>query len=671
MAQCILCNATIPDGAQYCENCNMKVRNKADESYLDNLLNSVTSLDDSQDNGKRRPPKKSKEQKEEKRKYMNDDIFDGVPNDYNIFSKSENDSDLDFLNDLFDHAVARAKGDDDNNSSLDSDENSLPEVATTDELSTIEPIIDSDLEHEPDALEVPEESDLGLEVPEESDLGPEVLEAPEELKVEPEAEKVAVALEPDLEAEEMALEPEFDSELAEVGSEAEQTIEDIPVEQELPVDDLMAIIEPEVNEDFETRVDKEMNVNNSPNSEQDSSTDEILDSDQDILDLINEINKTEEMPPMEEVAEHSNRLDIESQTEANHEEKHTSDIGDVFSDALSAVSTLKDKEEDPLIDEDLLSMIPDISEQVNSLDKDESLDNSSNSEKQIAKNKKQGFFARIFGNIREERTEEEIEQLKQKAIEEGEKKEAEKKAKEEQAKQKKEQAKLKKAEDAKKAKEEAAKKKQEKQQQAKAKKEEKAQRSREIQELIDEIDENEGRINKVGAGIVFALFAAVAIFIVVGTNIYSYSIAIKNATNNFEIQHYNEAYKNVYGIDIKDEDIEIYDKIMTVMFVNKQLNSYENYYNMKKYPEALDSLLKGLERYDKYYSLAGLLGIESDLDYVRNEILDKLNTTFDVSIEEANMLLSYEDQTEYSEALYNLLSERVQIKVDSEGNRIE
>ena len=198
---------------------------------------------------------------------------------------------------------------------------------------------------------------------------------------------------------------------------------------------------------------------------------------------------------------------------------------------------------------------------------------------------------------------------------------------------------------------------------AKAKKEEKERLSKEVQELIDEIDENEGRINRIGASFVFALFASIALFVVIGTNVYSYAINIQNATKNFGMQRYNDAYNEVYGLEIRDEDIEIYDKIMTVMFVNKQLNSYNNYSAIGMYPEALDSLLKGLERYDKYYALAMKLGIQTDLDYVRNQIVKELDNIFYLSVEEAYNIINSPTQLDYSVAVYNVVLEHLDDKL--------
>lgn len=101
--------------------------------------------------------------------------------------------------------------------------------------------------------------------------------------------------------------------------------------------------------------------------------------------------------------------------------------------------------------------------------------------------------------------------------------------------------------------------------------------------LDDEVDE--GHINKTGASVVFIFFGVLVMMLLISTNIFSYSLSIKNATDYFGKQKYTKAYNEVYGIELRDEDIELYDKIMTVMFVNKQLNSYNNYYHMRKFPK--------------------------------------------------------------------------------------
>jgi len=115
----------------------------------------------------------------------------------------------------------------------------------------------------------------------------------------------------------------------------------------------------------------------------------------------------------------------------------------------------------------------------------------------------------------------------------------------------------------------------------KEEKKEKKKKRKEIIKVIDEVEEDEGRINRVGAGIVFVFFGLLAICLLFGTNKITYSLSIQHAADYFERQKYDEAYSEICAVDLKDEDMAIYDKIMTVMYVNKYLNSYKNYYYLE------------------------------------------------------------------------------------------
>lgn len=172
----------------------------------------------------------------------------------------------------------------------------------------------------------------------------------------------------------------------------------------------------------------------------------------------------------------------------------------------------------------------------------------------------------------------------------------------------------------------------------------------------DDLEDSNKKINKAAVIFIFTCISALCLFIIIGSKTYSYSLGIKNATTNFERKRYTQAYNDIYGTNVKKKDIDIYNKIITVMYVNKQLNSYNNNYTMGKYPEALDSLLKGLERYDKYIAKAKKLGIKSDLDYVRNQILGELESKYNISEKEAEGLNQYSDQAQYSIEVINATS---------------
>lgn len=169
--------------------------------------------------------------------------------------------------------------------------------------------------------------------------------------------------------------------------------------------------------------------------------------------------------------------------------------------------------------------------------------------------------------------------------------------------------------------------------------------------IEQEIDE--GHLNKTGALVVFLFFGILTIIFLAATKAFSYNQKISNASRYFERKDYSQAYNEICGLDLEDEDVELYNKIKTVMIVDKQLDSFNNYYNMREFPEALDSLLKGLKRYQKYIELATMLGIKDDMDYIKDQITDELYHVFSMTEEEAMDIISMENQSDYTKAVYD------------------
>lgn len=341
----------------------------------------------------------------------------------------------------------------------------------------------------------------------------------------------------------------------------------------------------------------------------------------DIMDLINSIN--------------ADQADDSSAEQGNA-------IGDVFSDTLSVVKSLSDDEP--------------AEAQESKKERKKREKEQKKEQKKAAKATKKGFFSRVFGNVKKERSEEEIAKQKEKIISEAQQKENAEEAKKQKAAAAKAEKKKKDAENkaaAVKKKQESAKKKAEA---AKLKKDAKERKKQELQKRLDAVEQDNSRINRVGAAIVFIFFAIVAGIILIGTKHYSYSANIANAEKHFENDHYNEAYEYVAGLDIKEEDEEFYMRVMTVMYTYKQLNAYKNYYAAKLYPEALDSLLKGLQRYDKYSSIAVVLNIADDLDAIRGEILTDLKEVYGLSEKEAMAIMAIESQEDYTARVYKAAS---------------
>ena len=322
------------------------------------------------------------------------------------------------------------------------------------------------------------------------------------------------------------------------------------------------------------------------------------------------------------------------------------DLGDLLG---SDSSEIEDGSEDSFLEDDLMSII--------SEEEEASKDKKSKKGKKAKKEKdpnKKGLFSKLFDNVHDAKSKREHEKMlsdeEKRALrkqEREEKKAAKKAMKEDPAYLAEKEAKKQAKQDAK-AQKQAAK-------EAKKKEKEELKKQKRAEEEAEAM-KDQGRINKIGATIVFVSLGAFAASVIFGSSTFSYNQSVTKATEHFGNREYTQAYNELRGVELKDEDIETYDKVITVMYVNKQLNSYNNYYAMQMYPEALDSLLKGLEKYDKHLEAAGQLGVVDDLDYVKNQIIEELRITFSLNEKQAYKIMNAPTHEEYSQKVIKTAS---------------
>lgn len=328
-----------------------------------------------------------------------------------------------------------------------------------------------------------------------------------------------------------------------------------------------------------------------------------------------------------------------------------SDVGGIFSDVLSAVDTLSDKEEHELnIERPSTPVATGPAESKSEKKKSFWQRLFKKDKKKSAEDNTEGTANGAAKAVKKEEKKKKTERVKKKA----EPKKAVKKVKAQKASEDKEEGTANNTKA--KQKKEAKKKPVAKKPVAKFKKAKKEPKVKKAEAVVD--PEDNIKINKLAVIFVMTFFILIGGFVIIGTDTYSYSLEIDNAKTDFSRRRYEEAYDSIYGLDIREKDKIIYDKIMTVMFVQKELNSYENYLDINMYPEALDSLLKGLERYDKHIKNAADLGIKSDLDYVKKLILSELEKQFSITETEAALLNDSEDQTQYSIKVINTVLEK-------------
>ena len=262
------------------------------------------------------------------------------------------------------------------------------------------------------------------------------------------------------------------------------------------------------------------------------------------------------------------------------------------------------------------------------------------------KEKKDGFFKRIFGNIITEQSAEEEAKEREKEQADAEEKKA---AKEE----KKQQTAEEKAAKAEQAKEEKEKKAAAKAEQAAAKAAEKEEKKR----LRAEQEANEvvGRINPVGAAIVMVFFGLLCVAVVFGSQALSYTTSVKSAESSFEQRDYKNAYDSLAGVAVSDSSKELKQKVRMCMQLQREYDAYQNYYKMKMYLESLDSLIGGIRLYDANKAKAEQYDMLSQYNELESKLANQLYNEFGVSESQARNIIASETQKEYTDRLQAIL----------------
>lgn len=760
MTRCKLCRKEIPDGTEYCKECQDKQISKTNETYLDSLLNSVIDTPNTNHNSMKSihseskdtlSSNKSQNNKSSEVLYDKEDIDDfdsfNIDEDLNYDLLNEQDGDTD--DDLKDTLPGDIRKDIKDDIQIDDDElfgDNLSDLLYDEDISEEvyqekvhnTNITDSDPEIEepkdnPELMNNETNESYENNVTNEDNVTNKSNESTSEFKSagdelgyedqDQSYEPIQNNILPD-EVENLkeddGIYPSLDDLLQELEASSENPdgssdnedknplsdMQDPMVEKDLTEEERF-VQETEAYQENEPHQESELHQENDSHSEDESIFTEDMDkkeepkevADDDFFSLLNQIDTDD--PVADDVKAIGDLLNESAQAIS---EDTPNDVGEVFSDALKVVTSLHDPNEEELGLDQLTDKKGKRNKEKQDKKKKKKSKKSIKTEKntldstdsQEEKTKKKGIFTKLFKKSKDDKIENkdnsENTDNTDVVATEGETS-ATKDADNKKASKKKVKIKEKKAKKDKKEKKKKGSKKAKGASKAKgtskakgaldnneAKKASKSDNSgngnadkensidnvaKEIKkqnkvpiQVIDEI-EDEGKINRAGAFTVFLFFGLILLLILAGTNIFSYTISIKNAKSYFDTRKYTEAYNEVYGIDIKAKDLETYDKIMTVMFVNKQLNSYNNYYTIKKYPEALDALLKGLKRYDKYVTLANMLGIKSDLDYVRKQILSELSRVFNLSEKDAMRIIKSKTQSKYSMSVYNAVIENM------------
>ena len=133
-----------------------------------------------------------------------------------------------------------------------------------------------------------------------------------------------------------------------------------------------------------------------------------------------------------------------------------------------------------------------------------------------------------------------------------------------------------------------------------------------------------------------------------------YSNSFIDAEDAYNDGNYELAYQQVSGMEIKEADLEQYEKYKVMATVSAEYSAYESLMQQELYDMALDSLLRTIGRCEKYASDAKRYGCAGNVENVKAEAVGALST-FGIGEEEAMTLYNMDDRSEYSKEVYRII----------------
>lgn len=159
------------------------------------------------------------------------------------------------------------------------------------------------------------------------------------------------------------------------------------------------------------------------------------------------------------------------------------------------------------------------------------------------------------------------------------------------------------------------------------------------------------RISKASM-IVVLLFAGTVFGIVFFASTFLSGILQKQrAKDAFANQDYMSCYEELYGLNLSEEEEQMFRHARTVLKVERRLNRYERYLADFEVVEALDTLMQALVDYDGLYAEAQSCGAESEVISYYNRIYSILERDYGLSREAAHAIASCDSKVDYTRYL--------------------
>lgn len=161
---------------------------------------------------------------------------------------------------------------------------------------------------------------------------------------------------------------------------------------------------------------------------------------------------------------------------------------------------------------------------------------------------------------------------------------------------------------------------------------------------------------KIAVGVVFGVSVGGAV--IIATNILATQGFLQSARNAYIAEDYKSVYQLMYDMDLDEDSSEgrIKAKSEILLKMQRRYDSYQTNMKMGREVEALDALLQGITTYDQVNADAEKYEIMEEVDAIKADILEILQTNYNLDEAGARALISNEDALSYTIALNDVIN---------------
>ena len=155
--------------------------------------------------------------------------------------------------------------------------------------------------------------------------------------------------------------------------------------------------------------------------------------------------------------------------------------------------------------------------------------------------------------------------------------------------------------------------------------------------------------------LVFVMAASILVLVLAGTHLLGYSNSFADADQAFAEGRYSDAFQAVAGEKVKEKDTDTYEKYRITAMVSAEYEAYESMMDAEVYDMALDSLIRTVQRYDKYLQDAETYGCRGEFDKIESAAETALQQDFGLTAEDARTMYALSNKETYSREIYKVL----------------